>query len=148
MDDNVPDFERFGAREAWLLGTALIQRCWEQDLAVVVSVHIGDQRAFHVGLPGTSADNDGWVDRKARIVRRFDRSSADVRVRYGDDAQFLETFGLNSVDYWPGDGAVPIRVRGTQVGVLSISGLPGAGDHELALSGLREAAENQEEGRG
>jgi uncharacterized protein (UPF0303 family) len=37
----------------------------------------------------------------------------------------------------PGEGAVPIRVHGSLVGVLAISGLESGGDHDLAVSGLR-----------
>lgn len=140
MNDGVPDFDRFTHEEAWLLGLALVQRCREERLPVVVSIRIGDQRVFHVAQPGTSADNDGWADRKARIVRRFDLPSAAVAAQHGSGSDFLEVFGLSSEDYWPGAGAVPIRVRGTQVGVLSISGLAGDADHDLALAALRKAA--------
>jgi uncharacterized protein (UPF0303 family) len=38
-----------------------------------------------------------------------------------------------------GSGAVPIRVRGTLVGVLAISGLESSEDHELAVSALTAA---------
>jgi uncharacterized protein (UPF0303 family) len=140
VNDSVPDFERFTHDEAWVLGLALVQRCRDDNLAVVVSIHLGDQRVFHAALPGTSADNDAWADRKARIVRRFDLPSATVASRHGSGADFLEVFGLPSADYWPGAGAVPIRVRGTQVGVVSISGLAGDADHDLAMAALRRAA--------
>lgn len=30
---------------------------------------------FHAALPGSSPDNDQWLARKARVVRRFHRSS-------------------------------------------------------------------------
>jgi uncharacterized protein (UPF0303 family) len=47
---------------------------------------------------------------------------------------FFEVFGLARSKYAPGEGAVPIRVNGTLVGVLAVSGLERGGDHDLALS--------------
>lgn len=38
-------------------------------------------------------------------------------------------------------GSLPIRVHGTQVGVLSLSGLEPTGDHVLVVQALRDAAE-------
>ena len=54
-----------------------------------------------------------------------------------ENPEFFTLFGLSRADYAPGEGAVPIRVRGALVGVLAISGLESGGDHDLAVSGLR-----------
>ena len=149
MTENLPDLDRFDHDDAWRIGSALVTRCREQNLPVVISISIGQQRVFHAALPGTSADNDDWADRKARVVRRFDRSSLEVHRHYVEKIpDFFEAFALSRAEYAPGEGAIPIRVRGTQVGVLSISGLESGGDHELALSGLLpEAPPNDAEGR-
>jgi uncharacterized protein (UPF0303 family) len=138
MTEELPDFDRFDHDDAWRIGSALVARCRAEGLPVVISIHIGEQRVFHAALPGTSADNDDWVDRKARVVRRFDRSSLEVYHHYVEALpEFFEVFGLSRADYAPGEGAVPIRIRGTQVGVLSVSGLESGGDHDIAISGLR-----------
>ena len=106
---------------------------------MTISIWLGQQRVFHAALPGTSADNDAWVEKKANVVRRFGRSSLEVFEHYdvGSHPEFLEAFGLSRSEYAPGEGAVPIRVRGSLVGVLAVSGLEAGGDHELALSALR-----------
>jgi uncharacterized protein (UPF0303 family) len=142
MPEDLPDFDRFDQDDAWRVGSALVDRCRRDHLPVVISITIGEQRAFHVALPGSSADNDDWVDRKARVVRRFGRSSLEVAERYvkGDPDRFFSAFGLTRADYAPGEGAVPIRVRGAIVGVLAISGLETGGDHALAVAGLRGEA--------
>jgi uncharacterized protein (UPF0303 family) len=142
MDDELPDFDRFGHDEAWRLGSRLVERCRADGLPVVISIHLGEQRVFHAALPGSSADNDAWVDRKTRVVRRFDRSSLAVAERYftEDRAARMAGFGLSPAEFAPGEGAVPIRVHGTQVGVLSLSGLEPTGDHVLVVSALQEAA--------
>lgn len=134
-----PDFDRFSHADAWSVGSALVQRGNAENLTITVAIWLGDQRVFHAALPGTSADNDAWVEKKARVVRRFNRSSLAVFEHYdvGAFSAFHEAFGLSRAEYAPGEGAVPIRVRGSLVGVLAVSGLEGGGDHDLALWGLR-----------
>jgi uncharacterized protein (UPF0303 family) len=131
-----PDFGHFDHDDAWRLGSALTKRCQSEGLPVTISIQLGHQRVFHAALPGTSADNDSWVERKSRVVFRFACSSQDVYDRYvkDDAAQFFSMFALSAAEYAPWDGAVPIYVRGTLVGVLAISGLESGEDHELALS--------------
>ncbi len=142
MSEDLPEFDHFDHDDAWRIGSALVQRCRERNLPVVISITIGQQRVFHVALPGSSADNDSWVDRKANVVRRWNRSSLELARHYDVENRpdFYETFGVDRRDYAPGEGAVPIRVRGSLVGVLSISGLESGGDHDLAVSGLRGEA--------
>lgn len=134
----VPELPHFDHDTAWELGAALVERGRREGLPVTVAIWIGDQRVFHAGLPGSSADNDRWVERKARIVRHFDLSSAEVHDRYaGDDVErFLRVFALPMDRYFPAGGAVPIVVRGTTVGVLAVSGLASTADHDLAVEEL------------
>jgi uncharacterized protein (UPF0303 family) len=139
MREDLPEFDHFDHDDAWRIGSALVRRCREQGLPVVISITLGQQRVFHVALPGSTADNDSWVDRKANVVRRWDRSSLELARHYDVENRpdFYAAFGIDRKDYAPGEGAVPIRVRGSLVGVLSISGLESGGDHDLAVSGLR-----------
>jgi uncharacterized protein (UPF0303 family) len=145
MTNEPPDLDHFDLDAAWRLGTTLAERCRSQGLPVTISIQLGEHRVFHAALPGTSADNDSWVDRKSRVVRRFDCSSHEVenRLAKGDPDRFYATFALSPSDYAPAGGAVPIRVRGTLVGVLAVSGLESSEDHELAVSALRAAKESR-----
>ncbi|RIX30757.1 heme-binding protein [Amnibacterium setariae] len=138
-DEDLPDFDRFDHDDAWRVGSALVEHCRAERLPVVIDITLGEQRVFHAALPGATADNDVWAERKAAVVRRFDRSSAAVAEHYGvdDRPEFYEVFALPRARFAVGEGAVPIRVRGAQVGVLAISGLETGGDHDLAVLGLR-----------
>src|SRR5215210_8755116 len=60
---------------AWELGRRLVELGRDTGLAVTVDIRRGDQQLFHAALPGTAADNDAWIERKARVVRRFGHSS-------------------------------------------------------------------------
>jgi uncharacterized protein (UPF0303 family) len=134
----VPELDRFDHDTAWQVGSALVERCRSAGLGVTIVIWLGEQRVFHAALPGTSADNDRWTERKAAIVRHFGLSTAEVNARYAaDDAEaFLRIFALPIERYFPGAGAVPLRVGGTVVGVLAISGLAGEEDHDLAVDAL------------
>jgi uncharacterized protein (UPF0303 family) len=135
MASQVPDLDRFGYDDAWRMGSALVARGQAENLPVTISIWLGEQLVFHAALPGTSADNDAWVAKKARVVRRFGRSSLDVYEHYvANMPDFFEVFGLSRAEYAPGEGAVPIRVNGSMVGVLAVSGLEQGGDHDLAVS--------------
>jgi uncharacterized protein (UPF0303 family) len=135
---DIPELDRFDHEVAWRLGAALVDRSRREHLGVTIAIWIGDQRVFHAALPGTSADNDQWVERKARIVRHFCLSSAEVQATYAadDPERFLRLFALPLDRYFPAGGAVPVRVGGVLVGVLAISGLPGTADHDLAVEEL------------
>lgn len=135
------DFDTFGHDDAWQLGAALVAACRAEGLPVTIGIHLGAQRVFHAALPGTSADNDDWVQRKTRVVQRFDRASHDVGQIVPDDPDlFHRAFALPRADYAATGGAVPIRVRGTLVGVLAISGLTSQEDHARAAAALAALA--------
>lgn len=138
MAEEIPELDRCTHEDAWRIGSALVERCRADRLPVTIAIWLGEQRVFHAALPGTSADNDAWVEKKARVVRRFARSSREVFDHYdvGSNAAFLDLFGLSRSEYAPGEGAIPLRVRGCLVGVLAISGLEAGGDHDLAVSAL------------
>lgn len=146
MTTEIPELDRFDRDVAWQLGCNLAKVCRENSLPVTICIHLGEQRVFHAGLPGSSADNDHWVERKTRIARRFDQPSLEVWQRYvndGDPLAFLTAFGLSPELYFPAGGAVPIRVRGTTVGVVAVSGLESHEDHDLAVAALRSLADDQ-----
>lgn len=146
MPSEAPELDRFDLDDAWRLGMTLTERCRAEALPVTISIQLGEQRVFHAALPGTSADNDSWVERKARVVRRFACSSLEIQNRFAgsDPDRFFSMFALSPAQYAPAGGAVPIRVGGALVGVLAVSGLESREDHELAVSALRAAKESDD----
>ena len=131
-------FESFTNDDAIALGLALVERARAEQLAVTVDVRRGEQQVFHAALPGTTADNDAWVERKVRVVRRFEQSSFRVgctlrRLGHSIDEAFL----LDASLYAPHGGAFPITVRNAGVvGVVTVSGLPQRADHRLVVEVL------------
>jgi len=128
-------FTHFDNDDAWALGSLLVARARQRGLAVTVDVRRNGQQLFHAALPGTSADNDSWIERKARVVDRYDASSYLVGRRLALRGGALdETSGVHPADVAAHGGSFPVRVRGVGlVGSVTVSGLPQADDHALVV---------------
>jgi uncharacterized protein (UPF0303 family) len=124
-------FARFDNDTGLALGLFLLEQAGSRGHAVTIDVTHGEQQVFHAAMAGTSADNDAWVQRKARSVRRFGHSSwylgCLARAKgYDFNAKFL----LDPALYAAHGGSFPVRVRGTGlVGTVTVSGLPQKEDH-------------------
>jgi len=132
--------QRFTNQDAIALGLALLEVASAESLPVVIDVRRGDQVLFHAALPGTSATNDAWVERKVRVVRLMGTSS----LRAGAEAAaagstFEERQRVDPLLYAAHGGAFPLVVRDVGlVGVVTVSGLPQVEDHELVVRVLRQ----------
>jgi uncharacterized protein (UPF0303 family) len=131
-------FSRFTHTDAWLLGSTLVELAIDRGLGVTVDITKGDQQLFHAALPGTTPDNDDWVARKTRTVRRFGHSSFLVGRSYAADNTDLNTAtGLPVALYSDHGGCFPILVRDVgPVGTVTVSGLPQEDDHALVVEAL------------
>ncbi len=125
--------------DAWRLGTLLVSLATERDLPVTIDIRHGDQQVFHAARPGTAPDNDSWIERKVRVVRRFGGSSYLVGQRAKSRGTTFEAqHQLPLQEYAAHGGAFPIRVAGVGlVGVVTVSGLAQADDHALVVEALR-----------
>ena len=130
-------FQRFDNEAALALGQALVAAAREDGLAVTVDVRRGEQQLFHAALDGTAADNDAWIERKNRVVRRFGHSSYYVG-RLLEGSTIEEKFLLDGTLFAAHGGAFPVLVRDVgMVGTVTVSGLPQAEDHRLVVAVLR-----------
>ena len=111
-----------------------------KDLPIAVEVRIGDWVIYHASLPGSTVENQGWIDRKARVVMLkhhstlFERVSAQER---GVD-WFAENNLTDETHAIHGGGLPLITKSDGFVGVLLISGLPQVEDHLLGVEVLTE----------
>ncbi|PNS15208.1 hypothetical protein CAC42_8209 [Sphaceloma murrayae] len=144
----------FTATTAWSLGNLLRTTLLPQPRPTVIHISLVShptQTLFHVALPGTVPDNEIWVARKARTVRRFGRSTWYMHHKYeGSEKLFAEKNGLGDAagDYAIHGGGWPIRVKGVEgvVGVIVVSGLAQSEDHGVIVKVLREYIEGLGEG--
>ena len=111
-----------------------------RSLPIAIEVRVGEWIIYHASLPGSTVVNQGWIDRKARVVMlkkhstMFERVSAEERgVDWHKENDLLhETHAIHG-------GGLPLITKGEGfVGVLLISGLPQVEDHLLGVEVLTE----------
>ncbi|MET1071132.1 MAG: heme-degrading domain-containing protein [Umezawaea sp.] len=133
-------FTRFDNETAIALGIHLLDAARTEGLPVTISVRRNGQRLFHASLPGTSADNDEWIDRKSRVVDRYGRSSYYVGTQFAvGGSTFDESSRLDTGLYAAHGGVFPVIVTGVgPVGTVGVSGLPQADDHAFVVAQLEK----------
>jgi len=131
-------FDRFDNADAWALGCLLVDLATGRDLPVAVDIRRGTQQLFHAALPGSTADNDAWIQRKVCTVERYGASSYLVGRRLAAKGQELDAgMGVDPAAYAAHGGGFPIRVPHVGVvGVITVSGLPQADDHALVVEAI------------
>jgi uncharacterized protein (UPF0303 family) len=124
-------FTRFDNTDAWRLGRAMVAAAVERQLPVTIDIRRNGQQLFHVALPGTTAENDSWIERKVNVVNRFAAASYLVGRRLAARGTALdEELGVEPRLFAAHGGAFPVRVKDVGVvGTITVSGLPQADDH-------------------
>lgn len=130
---------RFDLTDAWGLGSRMREAAAARGLPIVIGITLGEARVFHTALPGSSADNDGWLERKSRVARRYGRSSFGVGLSFRAAGRHFDTDGrLDITRYAAHGGVFPIMIADVGVvGTVGVSGLPQADDHAFVVEHLR-----------
>lgn len=133
-------FSAFSNETALAIGLRLVEVARGEGKAVTIDIVRGEQQLFHYALPGTCADNDEWIKRKNRVVRRFGHSSFYMGMTYRNTGTTIEgKHLLDPREYAPHGGAFPVLLHGTGVvGTVTVSGLPQEEDHEMVVRVLGE----------
>ena len=134
-------FTAFTHDDAWMLGVRLRDIALERGHAITIDIALGEQRLFHCALPGTSAHNDVWIERKKRTVREFGASSYLVGLRFPVlDNHTLEAAPWMDPRQFAGHGGgFPLAIRNVGVvGTIAVSGLPHQLDHALIVEAVAQ----------
>jgi uncharacterized protein (UPF0303 family) len=140
-EENSIDFDSFSHADAWALGSAMVTTATEHVYPVAIAIVFGEQRVFHAALKGSSATNDDWLRRKFNAVYKHNCSSyaleCQQRAMGGD---YFADNGYQPADIAVDGGAVPLRVQGSLIGAVGMSGLEGERDHYFVLDALANYA--------
>ncbi len=133
-------FTKFNETTAWKIGSQLVERSASDNLPVTIDITRGDHQLFHASLYGTSPDNDEWVKRKVRLVKRFGHSSFYMgQMLKSKGKRIEEAYLVSESEYAPHGGCFPVIVKGTgMVGTITVSGLPQDEDHKLVVQAIKE----------
>lgn len=133
---------RFNQEDALALGLLIVELATEREMPVAVDIRRGMHVLFHVSLPGATADNDIWVEKKARTAERYGVPSllVGLRGRVGG-GRIEDNAWFDQSNYAAHGGAFPVYLRGTgPVAVVTVSGLPQRADHDLVVEALTKFA--------
>ena len=111
-----------------------------RSLPIAVEVRIRDWVIYHASLPGSSTENQSWIDRKARVVLLMHHSTLFERV--SAEERGIDWHKENNVEdetHAIHGGGLPLITKDEGFkGVLLVSGLPQVEDHLLGVEVLTE----------
>ena len=133
-------FDHFSARDAWDLGSFLVNRMFERQIDMAICIRkLNGNTIFHYQTQNTTLSNQQWMQRKFNTVSLTETSSLRAWATSELKGQTLESQGISSADYAFCGGGFPIRLKsGELVAVLIVSNLPHKQDHGFAVEGLSD----------
>jgi uncharacterized protein (UPF0303 family) len=138
-------FDSFDPAAAWQLGSLMVECALREDAAVIVDIRRPGLVLFRSALAGTTAENEAWLDRKARTVLRYETSTALLGARF--EAQGIDPWSAGWFDteqFAAAGGSFPVRVRGVGVvAAITVSGLTSDEDHDFVIKCLTEYVDRQ-----
>ena len=118
-----------------MLGRRMADAASERSLPIIIHIRSGERLVFAAALPGSTASNDEWATRKARVAQHFEQSSLLVRLRHERDGEDVNVrHRLPPERFAAHGGAFPLRVADVGViGTVVVSGLPQVEDHAFVV---------------
>lgn len=131
-------FGAFDEAQAFALGSRLREMGLAGKLPIIIDIRLWDRPLFHCALPGSTAANFEWAQRKINSVRLYQKSTYRMFLEQGAKSKiFPEDYGHSAADHAIAGGAFPIMLKGMGViGAVAVSGLPQRSDHNLVFAGL------------
>jgi uncharacterized protein (UPF0303 family) len=112
----------------------------ERNLPIAIEVRIDNWIIYHASLPGSTSENQWWIDRKARVVLLKHHSTLYERVSAQErGVEWHKENNLKDETHAIHGGGLPLITRDKGfAGVLLISGLPQVEDHLFGVEVLTE----------
>lgn len=133
---NAVEFRSMTNDDAVALGLVAVEVIREWDLSLAVDIVIGDDLVFRAKLKDTGKGNDQWLAAKAAAAVHFGEASFLVKKRHIEAGTSFEDEDVDHESMKAHGGSIPLRVGGTIVGTLTMSGEPDAIDHEAAAEAI------------
>ena len=111
-----------------------------QSLPIAIQVRLGDWIIYHAALPGSTTENDWWINRKARVVRLKQHSTLYERVLAQEQGiDWHKENNLLDETHAIHGGGIALKTKDQGfLGTLLISGLPQVEDHLFGVEVLTE----------
>jgi uncharacterized protein (UPF0303 family) len=130
--------DAFDHSAAWRLGTLMVEHALREDAPIIIDIRRPGLVLFRSALAGTTAENEAWLERKARTVFRFETSTALLEARFAAQGIDLSTAGwFDTKRFAAAGGSFPLRVHGVGVvAAVTVSGLTSNEDHDFVIDSL------------
>ena len=131
-------FEHFSNHDAWELGSFLVQRVFEAQMDMAISIRkLNGNTIFQFATQNTTLNNQRWMQRKFNTVCLTEGSSLRAWANMEMKGQSLAEQGVSAAEYAFCGGGFPIRLKSDElVAVLIVSNLPHKEDHRFIVNGL------------
>ncbi len=135
----------FNVNEGLLLGKIATNSGILRSLPIAIEVRIKDWIVYHTSLPGSSKENQNWIDRKARVVNLKHHSTLYEKLNAEEQGiDWFKNNQLSETEYAIHGGGLPIiTTRDGFQGSLIISGLEHIEDHKFGVEVLVEYLTNK-----
>ena len=122
------------------IGQIATQLATSKSLPVAIQVRLGDWIIYHAALPGSTTENDWWINRKARVVRLKQHSTLYERVLAQEQGiDWHKENNLLDETHAIHGGGIALKTKDQGfLGTLLISGLPHVEDHLFGVKVLTE----------
>ncbi|MBI9050863.1 MAG: heme-degrading domain-containing protein [Anaerolineaceae bacterium] len=143
LEEEQHQFDKFNEDTAWKIGSWLVDYATSNKLPITIDIRRGDHQLFHASRPGTSADNDEWIKRKIRLVKRTGHSSFYIgQLLKSKGKRIEEMLLISESEFAPHGGCFPIILKGSGViGTITVSGLAQEEDHKVAVLAIKNYLE-------
>lgn len=133
-------FDHFSNRDAWNLGSFLVQRMFDREIDMAISIRkLNGNIVFHYQTQNTTLSNQHWMQRKFNTVSRTEGSSLRAWATFALKGMSMADEGISTEEYAFCGGGFPIRLKsGELVAVVIVSNLPHKQDHGFVVDGLAE----------
>jgi uncharacterized protein (UPF0303 family) len=132
-------FTHFNEQTAWEIGQYLYQEAQQNTYPIVIDIRLNQRQLFYAALPGSTTNNQRWVERKINLVNLTGHSSYYWSLLLKEQNKTIEQkLLLPETDYAPHGGCVPILLKKTgMVGTITVSGLPQEQDHQIVINAIQ-----------
>ena len=133
-------FSSFSNREAWELGSFIVNKAYEQNIDLAVSIRkLNGAVVFQHLMENTTKDNQNWMQRKFNTVSLTEYSSLRAWAMLGMRGETAASRGLSEFDYAFCGGGFPVRLTtGEIAAVVIVSNLPHMQDHQTLIDMLAQ----------